>query len=138
MLKINSTLAIPDEELRLSFSRSSGPGGQNVNKVSSKATLRFAVRSSPSLPDDVRQRFLERFASRITTKGEIIIHSDKFRDQPKNIQDCYDRLREMLAATARAPKTRRPTRPTRGSNTRRLKDKKSRAQLKEGRQYRGE
>jgi ribosome-associated protein len=138
MLSVNSSLSIPDDELRLSFSRSSGPGGQNVNKVSSKATLRFAVTSSPSLPDDVRERFLERFASRITTKGEVVIHSDEHRDQPLNIAACKDKLREMLAAVARAPKKRRPTRPTKGSNTRRLKDKKSRSALKEGRQFRGE
>jgi ribosome-associated protein len=138
MLSVNSSLSIPDDELRLSFSRSSGPGGQNVNKVSSKATLRFDVRSSPSLPDDMRQRFLERFASRVTKGGEIVIHSDEFRDQPKNIKACHDKLREMLEAVARAPKKRRPTRPTKGSKTRRLKDKKSRAQLKEGRQFRGE
>src|SRR5687767_1791532 len=98
MLSVNSNFSIPDDELRLSFSRSSGPGGQNVNKVSSKATLRFDVRSSPSLPDDVRQRFLERFASRVTKGGEIVIHSDEFRDQPKNIKACYDKLGEMLAA----------------------------------------
>ena len=138
MLSINSSLTIPDDELRLSFSRSSGPGGQNVNKVSSKATLRFDVRSSPSLPEDVRERFLAQFASRITTKGEVVIHSDEHRDQPLNIEACKDKLRQMLEAVARAPKRRRPTRPTKGSKTRRLKDKKSRSQLKEGRQFRGE
>ena len=71
MLAINSSLAIPDDELRMTFSRSSGPGGQNVNKVASKATLHFAIRTSPSLSEDVRQRFLERYASRITKAGDV-------------------------------------------------------------------
>jgi ribosome-associated protein len=138
MLAINSSLGIPDHELRMTFSRSSGPGGQNVNKVASKATLHFAVRTSPSLPEDVRQRFLERYASRITVAGDVVIHSDAFRDQPRNIQACRDKLREMIAAVLRPPKKRRPTKPTKGSKTRRLADKKSRSQLKEGRRFRGE
>jgi ribosome-associated protein len=138
MLAINSSLAIPDHELQMTFSRSSGPGGQNVNKVASKATLHFAVRTSPSLPEDVRQRFLERYASRITVAGDVVIHSDAFRDQPRNIQACRDKLREMIAAVLRPPKKRRPTKPTKGSKARRLADKKSRSQLKEGRRFRGE
>jgi ribosome-associated protein len=138
MLAVNSSLAIPDDELRLTFSRSSGPGGQNVNKVASKATLHFAVRTSPSLPEGVRQRFLERYASRITNAGEVVIHSEEFRDQPKNIQACRDKLREMIAAVLRPPKKRRATKPTKGSKVRRLKEKKSRSQLKEGRRFRGE
>jgi ribosome-associated protein len=138
MLAVHSNLAIPDDELRMTFSRSSGPGGQNVNKVASKATLHFAVRTSPSLPEDVRQRFLERYSSRITNAGEVVIHSDAFRDQPKNIQACRERLREMIVAVLRPPKKRRPTKPTKGSKVRRLKEKKSRSQLKEGRRFRGE
>jgi ribosome-associated protein len=137
-LDIAPNLSIPDAELRLSFARSSGPGGQNVNKVSSKAVLHFAVATSPSVPDGVRQRFLEAFRSRITNAGEIVIHSDEFRDQPKNIQACYAKLREMLLAVLKPPKKRRPTKPTKGSKVRRLKDKKARSQTKAGRQYRGE
>ncbi|HEX5106444.1 MAG TPA: alternative ribosome rescue aminoacyl-tRNA hydrolase ArfB [Pirellulaceae bacterium] len=137
-LQISPSLTIPDDELRFSFARSSGPGGQNVNKVSSKAVLHFAVAASPTLPDDVRGRFLERYASRITNAGEIVIHSDEFRDQPKNIQSCLDKLREMLLAVLRPPKKRRPTKPTKGSKVRRLKDKKARSQLKAGRRFSGE
>ena len=131
-------LTIPDSELRLSFARSGGPGGQNVNKVSSKAVLHFAVATSPSLPDDVRGRFLEAFRSRITNAGEIVIHSDEFRDQPKNIQACHDKLRAMIAAVLRPPKKRRATKPTKGSRVRRLNDKRARSQKKEGRRFRGE
>jgi ribosome-associated protein len=131
-------LTIPEAELRLSFAKSSGPGGQNVNKVSSKAVLHFDVLTSPSLPPDVRERFLKRYASRITTAGEIVIHSEEFRDQPKNIQACYDKLRTMVLAVLKPPKQRRATKPTRGSKVRRLKEKKSRSQVKEGRRFRGE
>src|SRR5262245_47611053 len=137
-LVVSPSLTIPGAELRLSFARSGGPGGQNVNKVSSKAVLHFAVATSPSLPDDVRQRFLQTYPSRITNAGEIVIHSDEFRDQPKNIQACLGKLRELLIAVLRAPKKRRPTRPTKGSKVRRLNDKKSRSQTKEGRRFRGE
>jgi ribosome-associated protein len=137
-LVLADRLTIPEAELRLSFARSGGPGGQNVNKVSSKAVLHFAVRTSPSLPPDVRERFLSRFASRVTTAGEIVIHSEEFRDQPKNIRACYDKLRAMILAVLRPPKKRRPTKPTRGSKVRRLKEKKSRSQIKAGRRYRGD
>jgi ribosome-associated protein len=137
-LHITPNLVIPEDELRLSFARSSGPGGQNVNKVSSKAILHFDVRTSPSLPADVRTRFLERYASRITNAGEVVIHSEEFRDQPKNIQSTYDKLKEMVLSVLKPPKKRRPTKPSRGSKVRRLKDKKARSQVKEGRRYRGE
>jgi ribosome-associated protein len=137
-LSITPSLTIPDDELRFSFARSSGPGGQNVNKVSSKAILHFAVTTSPSLPDAVRQRFLEQYKSRITNAGEVVIHSEQYRDQPKNIQACYDKLREMIAAVLRPPKKRRATKPTKGSKVRRLKEKKVRSQVKEGRRFRGE
>src|SRR5262245_34105772 len=131
-------LTIPDSELQMSFARSSGPGGQNVNKVSSKAVLHFAVATSPSLPDDVRGRFLETDRSRITNSGEIVIHSDEFRDQPKNIQACHDKLRSMIAAVLRPPKKRRATKPTHGSRVRRLNDKRARSQKKEGRRFQGD
>lgn len=137
-LIISPNLTISDAELRLSFARSGGPGGQNVNKVSSKAVLHFAIATSPSVPDDVRQRFLTAYSSRITNAGEIVIHSDEFRDQPKNIQSCLDKLRDMLLVVLKAPKKRRPTKPTKGSKVRRLNDKKARSQTKAGRQYRGE
>src|SRR6478609_9700504 len=95
-LEITPSIKIPDAELRLSFARSSGPGGQNVNKVSSKAILHFDVLRSPSLPPDVRERFKTAYSSRITTTGEIVIHSEEYRDQPKNIQSSLDKLREMI------------------------------------------
>jgi ribosome-associated protein len=137
-LEITPNLKIPEAELRLSFARSSGPGGQNVNKVSSKAVLHFDLLTSPSVPPDVRERFLAAYGSRVTNAGEIVIHSDEFRDQPRNIQACYDKLRAMIMAVLRPPKKRRATKPTRGSKVRRLNAKKNRSQVKEGRRYRGE
>jgi ribosome-associated protein len=137
-LRISDNLTIPESELRLSFARSSGPGGQNVNKVSSKAVLHFDVAGSPSVPADVRQRFLEQFRSRITTSGEVVIHSEEYRDQPRNIQACYDKLRQMVLSVLRPPKKRRATKPTKGSKVRRLKEKKARSEVKKGRKFRGE
>lgn len=137
-LEITPNLIIPDAELRLSFARSSGPGGQNVNKVSSKAVLHFSVLTTPSLPPDVRQRFLEQYKSRLTNAGEVVIHSEEFRDQPRNIQSCYDKLRQMVLTVLRPPKKRRATKPTRGSKVRRLNDKKRRGEVKAGRKFRGE
>ncbi len=124
MLSVSATIQIPESEFEFTFARSSGPGGQNVNKVSSKAVLRWAPAVSPSLPEDVRQRFLSRYASRLTTKGELILTSQKSRDQNRNVEDCLARLREMLLAVTRKPVARRPTKATRGSHRRRLEAKR--------------
>ena len=138
MLQITTHIAIPDDELHFSFSRSSGPGGQNVNKVSSKATMRWAVVASQALPADVRGRFLTKYAGQLTKDGELVLYSQEFRDQPKNIDACREKLRRMIASVVTPPKKRRPTKPTKGSKVRRLNDKKSRAKVKEGRRFRGE
>jgi ribosome-associated protein len=132
-LQITSRIVIPDEELGFSFARSSGPGGQNVNKVNSKATLRWNPTLSAALPGDVRSRFLARYASRLTNDGEILITSQESRDQPKNIAICLEKLRAMIAGVLAAPKKRRPTKPTKGSKQRRLTAKKQRSEVKAGR-----
>src|SRR4051812_26565269 len=137
-LEITPNLKIPAAELRLSFARSSGPGGQNVNKVSSKAILHFDVLNSPSLPPDVRQRFMSQYSSRLTNAGEVVIRSEEYRDQPRNIQASYDKLRQMVLSVLRPPKRRRATKPTRGSKVRRLNEKKRRGDVKAGRQFRAE
>lgn len=124
MLAITSTLQIPDSEFAFTYARSSGPGGQNVNKVNSKAVLRWSPTNSPSLPEDVRARFLARYASRLTTEGELILASQRSRDQNRNSADCLERLKEMLLAVTRKPIQRRPTKPTRGSHKRRLEAKR--------------
>lgn len=137
MLSITTKITIPDEELRFTFSRSSGPGGQNVNKVNSKAMLHWQPYNSVALPDDVRHRFMERYATRLTNEGDIVITSQQYRDQPKNIEDCLEKLRLMIVEVLVPPKKRRPTKPTKGSQRRRLNDKKQRSETKAGRRPTG-
>jgi ribosome-associated protein len=137
-LLVSPRVIVPDSELQMSFARSSGPGGQNVNKVESKAILRWNVRTTECLPADVRERFLAKYNSRLTKDGDLLLASQEFRDQPRNIEACRERLVAMIRVVLQAPKKRRATKPTKGSKVRRLNDKKSRSQVKQGRQYRGE
>jgi ribosome-associated protein len=130
MLVIDERIRIPSRELRFQFARSTGPGGQNVNKVSSKARLRWAVTRSPSLPPDVRERFLKRYRRRITRDDEFVLTSQRYRDQSRNVEDCLEKLRVMLAAVAVAPTPRRPTRPGKRARERRLQEKRTRADVK--------
>ena len=138
MLIVDDKLQIPLTELSFTFSRSGGPGGQNVNKVASKATLRFSVAKSPSLPLAVRQRFEQRYASRLTVAGEILITSQRYRDQGRNIADCLEKLRQMLAQVVRPPKARRPTKPSKASRQRRLPGKRKHSEKKTQRRWAGE
>jgi ribosome-associated protein len=136
MLIVNPNIKIPLAEFAFTFARSSGPGGQNVNKVASKAILRWSPLASPSLPDDVRDRFAAAYGSRLTSAGELVLASDRFRDQGRNRTDCLDRLRAMLLAVARPPKRRKPTKPSRASKARRLAEKQRRSTTKKLRQKR--
>ena len=129
-LRINSRIIVPRSELRFSFVRSSGPGGQNVNKVNSKAQLRWSVVRSESLPDDVRSRLLARYARRINDRGEIVLTSQRYRDQARNVGDCLAKLREMLSAVATPPKRRKKTQPPRSASETRLRDKRAKAEKK--------
>ena len=129
-LIINRRIQIPKVELKFTFVRSSGPGGQNVNKVSSKAVLRWAVAATDSLPVDVLKRFMAKYARRINEEGELILTSQRTRDQSRNTADCLAKLRAMVAAVATAPKRRKSTRPTRGAIERRLQDKRETSQRK--------
>ena len=130
MIRVTSSIAIDDGELDESFVRASGPGGQNVNKLSSAVQLRFDVRRSPNLPNDVRAR-LERLAgSRLTRDGVLIISAQRHRTQERNRQDARDRLIELIQRAAIAPIPRRATRPTAGSRQRRLDSKKRRSSIK--------
>jgi ribosome-associated protein len=134
VLKVGRNLSIPRSELALSFARSSGPGGQNVNRVASKVTLRWNVARSRSLPADVRERFLRRFARRISSAGELVLTSQRHREQARNIEDCLGKLRAMLAAVELAPRRRVKTRPTRASIERRLGGKREQSRRKRERQ----
>lgn len=132
-LRINSRITIPAGELRFSFVRSSGPGGQNVNKVNSKAQLRWSVFRSTALSEEVRSRIVARLRSRITERGELVLSSQRYRDQAKNVGDCLEKLRELVAAAAVPPKRRKKTRPPRSANESRLRDKRAKADKKRGR-----
>jgi ribosome-associated protein len=129
-LRVGDRIRVDGGELRFQFARSAGAGGQNVNKHSSKAILRWSVGAAPGLPPDVRERFLHRFARRITRDGDLVLASQRYRDQRRNVEDCLDKLAAMLAQVAEAPAPRRPTRPGRGSAERRLRDKRIRSAIK--------
>ena len=133
MLVVSEKIQVPLRELQFTYARSQGPGGQNVNKVNSKATLRWPVTANESLPVGVRNRFLEKYKHRITTDGDLLLTSQRFRDRGRNVSDCLDRLRELIASVATPPKSRRATKPTKGSKIRRRKKKEANSQKKKGR-----
>ncbi|MDR1491552.1 MAG: aminoacyl-tRNA hydrolase [Planctomycetaceae bacterium] len=134
MFEIASDIKIPLSELQWTFVRSSGPGGQNVNKVASKAVLRWNVAASGLLDTDSMARLAVSYPAHLTKEGELIIASQKTRDAIKNRADCLEKLKAMLLAALKKPKRRIPTRPTKGSIVRRLNDKARRSQKKRNRQ----
>ena len=138
MLDINDRIRIPDEEFSWSFARSGGPGGQNVNKVASKAVLRWNVTASPSLPADVKARLEQQQRNRITTDGDLLVTSERYRDQERNREDCLEKLRQMVLQASRPPKVRKKTKPSRGAKERRLAAKRRRSATKAIRRQTGE
>ena len=130
MIRITSRIAIDEREIDESFVRASGPGGQNVNKLSTAVQLRFDVRGSPSLSGDVKAR-LERLAgARLTRDGVLVIIAQRHRTQARNREDALDRLSDLIRRAAVAPVPRRATRPTKASRERRIESKKRRAGIK--------
>lgn len=121
-------------ELEFSFSRSSGAGGQNVNKVNTKVTMKWNYMKSSACSKSVKERFASRYKSRILDSGIVQMTSQKYRSQPRNIDDCVEKLNEMLDAVRAAPKRRVATKPTRGSVERRIKTKKNKSETKKTRQ----
>ena len=130
VITVTNSIALMESELRFDYVRSSGPGGQNVNKVSSAVQMRFDARNSPSLPGRVKARLFALAGRRATTEGEILIEAQRFREQEKNRRDAIHRLIELIKEAAVIPKKRRPTRPTFASKTRRLESKRIDSQVK--------
>ena len=129
MLRIARDLTIDENDLDISFVRASGPGGQNVNKLSTAAQLRFDTRRI-SLPADAQARLARLAGQRLTKDGVIVIHAQRFRTQERNRTDAVDRLVELLREAMTPPVPRRPTKPTFGSKQRRLEGKKRRSDIK--------
>ena len=130
LIQVTPDISIDEREIDERFIRASGPGGQNVNKVSSAVQIRFDARNSPSLPDDVRVRLMRLAGSRLTNDGVIIITAERFRTQERNRVDAVERLSALIAKATEVPKPRRKTRPTLASKRQRLDSKKRRAAIK--------
>ena len=130
MLRITDQITLADWELTEQFTRASGPGGQNVNKVSTAVELRFEAERSPNLPDPVKRRLRRLAGQRWTKDGAVVIFVQDTRSQARNREIARERLAELICRATVAPKKRRPTRPTKGSVERRLKAKKVRGEVK--------
>jgi len=137
MIRITDTISIDDSELEESFVRSSGPGGQNVNKVSSAVQLRFDVRRSPSLPNDVAIRLMRLAGSRLTKDGVIVVVAQTHRDQSRNRADARERLFDLIREAAVKPNPRRATKVPKAAKKRRLEGKRHRADIKKMRGGKG-
>ena len=130
MLEITDSISIDESELQFDYIRASGPGGQNVNKVSSAVQLRFDVRNSPSLADDVRLRLEFLAGKRLSADGVLVIEARRYRSQEQNRQDAIQRLAALVHKATEPPRLRRRTRPTAESKRRRLEEKRRRAEIK--------
>lgn len=130
MIEITREIHIPDSELKEDFIRSSGPGGQNVNKVSTAVQLRFDVKSSISLPDNIRRRLIMLAGSRMTKDGVLIIKAERHRTREQNRRDAIERLAALIVEASKAPKYRVKTAPTLSSKQRRIETKQKRGKIK--------
>lgn len=130
MIRVNAQIELDEREIQEDFVRASGPGGQNVNKVSTAVQLRFDVARSPSLPDPVRARLINLAGHRLTQDGVLILSAERYRSQRRNRDDALERLIELIREACEVDKPRRPTRPTLASKKRRLDSKQRRGETK--------
>jgi ribosome-associated protein len=130
MIEVTKDISIDEGEVELDFVRASGPGGQNVNKVSSSVQLRFDVKNSPSLPEEVRERLFHIAGNRMSGEGVLVIEARQFRTQEQNRKDALDRLAALIRRAAEKPRPRKRTRPTLASKQRRLETKRRKGEIK--------
>ena len=130
MINITSSISLDERELTFTFIRASGPGGQNVNKVATAAQLRFDVRNSPSLPEEVKARLLKLAGKRMTQEGILVIEAKRYRTQEQNREDALQRFSALIQKALIKPKSRRATRPGAAARARRIESKKRRAEIK--------
>ncbi len=130
MIEITQRILLDENELQWEYTRSPGPGGQNVNRLETAVQLRFPAATSPSLPEDVRARLLAMPGRRVTDSGELLISSSRFRSQGRNREDALEKLVELIRKAAVPPKKRRPTKPSKGAKERRLQSKQQRSSTK--------
>jgi ribosome-associated protein len=133
MIRINRDIVIDEREIDEQFVRASGPGGQNVNKVSTAVQLRFGVYRSPSLPPDVRERLIRLAGKRVNSAGELVIVAQRYRSQPQNRADARARLAALIRAAVVTPKKRQKTKPSRAARERRMGEKRRRSDTKQAR-----
>jgi ribosome-associated protein len=138
-LDVAPNVRSPLSEIEFSYAKSGGPGGQNVNKLNTKAVLRWPIMSSTAMPQEVHLRFLEKYKNDVTVQGDLVLDSTRHRSALENTEDCLEKLRAMIVAVLKPPRPRRPTKPTKASQRRRLDAKKKQSEKKSGRRnQRGE
>jgi len=133
MIEITNSISLNENELEFSFVRASGPGGQNVNKVSTVAQLRFDLQSNRSIPDEIKKRLQKLAGKKLNSDGTIIIDARRFRSQERNKQDAIDRLIALIKKSVERPKPRKKTKPTKAAKLKRLDNKRKKGDLKKNR-----